>query len=241
MLLDPPSVTGLPPGQISGTALPGARRHGLIAIAVMTVLALSAMAGVAVARPPGRGYAAPIIMLATPFPSSVTGGHARGPAASPGGSHPAPTAMPRPSTMKPVSTATVTPSPAMTTAPTAVSDPTTAIAPTVSVSYKVVAQRYGEFEGEVTVDNAGAAPISGWQLVVALPYDQVTAVSANARGYVSNHILLLRPAAYGDSVPAYGTLSIFFLAYGTATTPELCSFNSTSCALRRRPAASSRR
>jgi hypothetical protein len=85
------------------------------------------------------------------------------------------------------------------------------------------------FEGEVAVINNGPSQISGWQIVVALPDDQFTAVSRNASGYASNHILLLHPASYGNAVPANGRLSVFFTTWGTDLTPELCAFNDTKC------------
>jgi hypothetical protein len=93
----------------------------------------------------------------------------------------------------------------------------------------VVSTWYEGFEGEVKVVNTGSSAIPGWQVTVALANDQFTAVSDNASGYASNHILVMRPASYADSVPADGTLSVFFTAYGTQTTPELCGFNNTPC------------
>jgi hypothetical protein len=93
-----------------------------------------------------------------------------------------------------------------------------------------VVSRWGQgFEGEVAVVNNRPAPISDWQVVVALPDDQFTAVSRNASGYASHHILLLHPASDASSVPANGTLSVFFTAYGPQVTPELCAFNDTVC------------
>jgi cellulose binding protein with CBM2 domain len=113
--------------------------------------------------------------------------------------------------------------------PVAASSGTNAARPTVSVSYLVAGQHDGQFEGEVAVVNNGSAPISGWQIVVALPYyDQITSFS-NASGYVSNGILVLQPASSADAVPAGGTLSVSFTAVGSQTTPEGCAFNSITC------------
>jgi hypothetical protein len=125
----------------------------------------------------------------------------------------------------PAMTAPASPSPT----PAATASPTTAQA-TITVTFRVVSQWAAGFEAEITVVNRAPSPISGWQIVVALPYDQFTAVSDNAAGYASHHILLLHPASYyANSVPAYGTLSVFFTAYGTRITPELCAFNDTVC------------
>jgi hypothetical protein len=132
--------------------------------------------------------------------------------------------MTRPSKM-PTMTATVIPSPS----PTTVSPSASATQPTVTVTYVVVSQRGYALEGEVKVTNTGYSTISGWQIVVALPSDQFTAVSDNAIGYASHHILLLHPATYADRVPAYGTLTVFFTANGPQATPELCAFNDITC------------
>jgi hypothetical protein len=101
--------------------------------------------------------------------------------------------------------------------------------PTITVRYHVVSQWDRGFEGEVAVVNNGPSPISDWQIVVALPGDQFTAVSRNASGYASNHILLLHPASYASQVPPNGTLRVFFTTYGAELTPQLCAFNDTTC------------
>jgi len=118
--------------------------------------------------------------------------------------------------------------PSATVSPVAASSDANAVQPTVSVAYVVVADNDDQFEGQVTVENNGSAPISGWQVVVALPYDQITSFS-NASGYVSDGILLLQPASSADTVPAGGTLSVSFTAVGPQTTPEACAFNSITC------------
>jgi hypothetical protein len=119
--------------------------------------------------------------------------------------------------------------PSATVSPVAVSSDANAAQPTVSVVYVVVADYDGQFRSEVTVENNGSAPISGWQIVVQLPYyDQITSFW-NASGYVSNGILLLQPASSADTVPAGGTLSVSFTAVGPQTTPEVCAFNSINC------------
>jgi hypothetical protein len=236
MLIDPPSVTGLPAGQLSVTPLPlplplsfpfpfprARGRRMVVAIVAAVALALSAFAGVSVAlTPPRRPAMFPYLTLVTPFPSTTAG-------AQPGA-----TARPRAHPTMPVMTTPVTPSPAMTTAPAASPSPTAsprtpATQPTVTVTYRAVSETGGALVGEVEVTNTGHSAISGWQIVVALPHDQFTAVSGNASGYASHHILLLHPATYADKVPAGGTLSVFFTAYGRQATPELCAFNDITC------------
>ncbi|MBV9380637.1 MAG: cellulose binding domain-containing protein, partial [Streptosporangiaceae bacterium] len=71
-------------------------------------------------------------------------------------------------------------------------------------------------------------PVSDWQIVVALPQDQITSFW-NATGYVSNGILLLQPASYDQSLPPGGTLNVYFTAQGPETTPEACAFDGITC------------
>jgi hypothetical protein len=233
MLIDPPSATGLPPGQFRATPLRRTRGRTPVAIAAGVALGLSAFAGVSFALPSAHGPASfPRVTLLTPFPS-VTGSAQPRSTASPTArpTVPAQNDMTHRSKM-PVMTPPATPSPAMTgqATPSAMATPSaSATQPTVTVIYRVVSERDGGLVGEVKVINTGYSAISGWQIVVALPYDQFTAVSDNVSGYASHHILLLQPATYADSVPADGTLSVFFAAYGTQTTPEVCAFNNISC------------
>lgn len=147
---------------------------------------------------------------------------------------PAQTASPHGPGASPSATARASAAPSVTepgVAPVTVSVPSVASSPAqpaVAVSYLVVAQYDGQFEGEVTVENNGSAPISGWQIVVVLPDDQITSFS-NATGYVSNGVLLLQPAYNADGIAADGTLSVYFTAVGSQTTPEACAFNDTIC------------
>jgi hypothetical protein len=98
----------------------------------------------------------------------------------------------------------------------------------VVVSYLVVRQWDGGFEGEVKVINNGSSSLTGWQIVVALPYDGITSFW-NASGYVSNHTLLLGPAPNAQPVGPGGVLRVFFVAEGQQIAPELCAFNGVSC------------
>ena len=234
MLIDPPSATGLPHGHLTMNPLPSARGRMTVIVVAVVGVALFALAGVAVALDPGQGSAGfPYTTLVTPFHSPTASpqpGSTASPSAHP--TTPGPNAMIHPSKMP---TMTVTPSPTMTTWPATASASTmatpsaSATQPAVTVTYVVLSAWNGHLVAKVRVTNTGFSAISGWQIVVALPYDQFTAVSDNATGYASNHILVLRPETYADSVPADGTLSVFFTAYGPRTTPELCAFNVITC------------
>jgi hypothetical protein len=100
--------------------------------------------------------------------------------------------------------------------------------PSVAVRYLIASQGPAGFQAEIQVTNNTPRPISGWQVVVALPDDQILSFS-NATGYASNGILLLHPAATTLAIPPNGTQDIFFIAEGTETTPEACAFNNVVC------------
>ena len=101
--------------------------------------------------------------------------------------------------------------------------------PKVVVRYLVDSQGFGGFQGQVQVVNHGTQPIAGWQIVIALPDDTVTAVQ-NAGAFVSNGILLLQPADAAEVVPpGGGTLNVFFVAEGIETMPAACAFNGIAC------------
>jgi Cellulose binding domain len=195
------------------------RRLGLQIGAAYVVLALGAFGAVGFGLRSAKPVSAPPVHIppvvfptASPFPAQTVG-------ASPGTTARASAA---PSVTSPIAA-----SPA-TVSPVAAPSDTNPAQPAVSVSYLVVAQYDGQFEGEVAVENKGSAPISGWQIVVALPGDLITSFS-NASGYVSNHVLLLQPAYDADAIAANGTLSVYFTAVGPRTTPEVCAFNDIIC------------
>lgn len=100
--------------------------------------------------------------------------------------------------------------------------------PAVAVRYTVGSRLGRGFQGEVDIANHGSAPISGWQLVIALPGDEITSFR-NAAGYVSNHILLLRPSSAWPSIAPGASLRVSFTAEGQRTRPELCAFNDIAC------------
>jgi hypothetical protein len=101
--------------------------------------------------------------------------------------------------------------------------------PAIVARYLIVRQGPAGFQGEVQVINNGPEPIAGWQVVIALPEDQVLSFS-NASGFVSNGILLLQPGAGARPIPARGgRLSVFFAAEGVETAPQACAFNNVLC------------
>jgi hypothetical protein len=200
----------------------------LLALSLAAVLALGAvLTGRTVLRSGAAGPAPDIRLPVVPFPSASASSPPPLPASaskplkvSLRGDQLTPSAAPAAGAAPTASAApTVTPSSAAASAPRA-----------VAVKYLIVGQADGgfRFEGEVSVVNEASAPISGWQITVALPYDQITAISG-ASGYVSNHILLMQPQPGSGPLEPGGSLRVFFAAQGPEMTPRLCAFDNTIC------------
>jgi hypothetical protein len=228
-----------------------------VGVSAMLLLGAGVGAGRTVLRSSATGPAPDIHLPVIPFPSASASGSASG-IVRVHGKHPAPGAKAMRNTASTVSptpsAVSLTPS-AVSLTPSAVSLTPSAVSLTPSivsltpsaapltpssaaasaqqaivVRYLVGALADGglQFEGEVHVVNNGSAPISGWQIAVALPEDQITAIGG-ADGYVSNHILLMQPAPDAGPLAAGGELSVFFVAQGPEMTPKLCAFDDTVC------------
>jgi hypothetical protein len=207
-------------------------------VAVAAFFGCSALAGSLKGGAPAPSHGAlpqvpqPAIASASGSPSAIVRGS---PPATVSGSPPAPQ-LSQTGAAPAIATGARHAIPHMSPAPTVASPtPTVAASPTatsgqpaVTVSYAIDEQVGDSFEAEIDVTNDGSSSISGWQILVALPHDQVTEL-ANATGYVSNHILLLQPASSGSAIAPGATLRVYLDAQGTQTAPELCAFDNVIC------------
>jgi hypothetical protein len=98
------------------------------------------------------------------------------------------------------------------------------------VTYQATAQAGGGFTGQITVVNHGTAPISNWQLIVALPLDGVSAVH-NADYSYDSDVVFASPAPGDPPIPPGGTLVVTIDASGPTMTPADCSFDNVACQL----------
>jgi hypothetical protein len=214
--------------------------RNLLVLAVSAVIAVSAFLGGAALVGSVSGAAqAPRLGIPPLAPLPATASASGSPSATVSASPSAPGArlnrMKLAPAMTPVHHATPQMSPVAVTTSTSAATPTVTVSSTatsgqraVTVSYAVDEQDGASFRAEVDVINDGSSPISGWQIVVALPEDQITDF-ANATGYVSHHILLLQPASSEPAIAPGATLRVFFSAVGTETAPTLCAFNNVTC------------
>jgi hypothetical protein len=153
-----------------------------------------------------------------PIPSSAAIGPGS-PAMSAPASHPA-----RPTASSPPTRAASAPA-----TPPAVVAPQpmqTAAAP-VTATYAWAGSASG-FTGQITVVNQGATAITGWQLVVALPNDQVSAVQ-NAEFTEDTDVLTMTPAPADLTIAPGTSIVITIYASGPTRTPAVCSFGNVAC------------
>ena len=99
----------------------------------------------------------------------------------------------------------------------------------MTVSYSLVRQWHGRFEGELTIVNDGAATISAWEIAITLPMDQVLSVRDAVAGN-DGDVLTLQPTSSDPSIPPGGELSIHFIAKGPTTSPASCTYDGAACA-----------
>ena len=230
-------AVGYPVRRVTGDSLLSGKhllaRRPWLALVVSAILGLAAiLVSQTVFRTAGTGPAPDIHLPVVPFPT-VSASPTAGAGTSPplAGSTAPPTTVSLHGNQVTPSAApvqnTVTPSATM---PATASASAAGTQQVVAVQFLIVAQADGgfQFEGEVRVVNNGSAPISGWQITVALPYDQITAIGG-ANGYVSNHILLVQPEAQSPPLEPGGELNVFFEAEGPEMTPQLCAFDNTTC------------
>lgn len=217
VLLDQPTADGMPGAPLNVVRRPVARagRRG-VAVAAGAVAAILVIAGTVALQSyttPGKKIVPPDIAVVPTFPQ-FKASHTASPS-------PSPSVRPRAS-----SSAIRNPAPTVQVTPGGVlSVPAVPIA----VTYRVDSQGDGGFQGEIDVVNNEAEPISGWQIVLALPGDQFQSWW-NATGFVSNGILLLyQPSNAGPLAAHGGTLHVFFVASGTQTTPKACAFDGVNC------------
>ena len=105
--------------------------------------------------------------------------------------------------------------------------PMQTVAAPVTATYSFTPSGSG-FTGQITVVNQSGAPISDWQLVVALPGDDVSAVQ-NAEFNDDNDVLFMTPAPYDLTIAPGASVAVTIYASGPTQTPAECSFDNVAC------------
>jgi len=141
-----------------------------------------------------------------------------------------PSSRPAAATMPASATAVATTPSATAPASLGASTPSSPTPPasTVSVSYTLIQQWDGGFEGEFTIVNKGSTAINGWQLSAVLPGDQ-TESAWDASFQTDGDILVMNPPSYQMTISPGASLNEEFTAQGSTTSPADCTFNGAAC------------
>jgi hypothetical protein len=217
-------------------------RHGrYVACAAAVALAIGgAGAALALREPPGKAPAQTAAKLcglvtcaavpsgrdSTPAPDGGVPSTALGPggaqttrsaspspSASPSAPESTPSPRPAPSHSKPPSPPTVSPPPSL---------------PDVTVTFSARQRWGGGFQGQLTLDNQGSTAVSGWQLAITLPGDQVRFVW-NADWQFGGGSLTLTPASNDQVIQPGASVAVNFFALGGTTDPANCTFDGSAC------------
>ncbi len=99
----------------------------------------------------------------------------------------------------------------------------------MTVSYSVLRHWHDGFLAELTIVNQGNSAVTGWQIMITLPGDQVQTVW-NANWQQAGWGSVIMTPTPGDQVidPA-ATVSVNFAAQGNTTEPANCTFNGSPC------------
>ncbi|MFE0808631.1 cellulase family glycosylhydrolase [Streptomyces sp. NPDC058848] len=103
---------------------------------------------------------------------------------------------------------------------------------TCAVTYRVVGEWPGGFQGEIAVRNTGAAPLGPWTLAFTFPDGQTVTNMWGGTPTQTGGAVTVAPAPYTATIPAGGTVTLGFTAgKGAANTaPAVFSVNGNACA-----------
>ncbi|MFC7815698.1 cellulase family glycosylhydrolase [Streptomyces sp. NPDC057367] len=103
---------------------------------------------------------------------------------------------------------------------------------TCAVTYRVVGEWPGGFQGEIAVRNTGTTPLGPWTLAFTFPDGQTVTSMWGGTPTQTGGAVSVAPAPYTATVPAGGTVTLGFTAgKGAANTaPAVFSVNGNACA-----------
>ncbi|WP_461032457.1 cellulase family glycosylhydrolase [Streptomyces mayteni] len=101
-----------------------------------------------------------------------------------------------------------------------------------AVAYRVVGDWGSGFQGEITIRNTGTAAINGWTLAFAFANGQTISNMWGGTATQSGANVSVTPAAYTNSIPAAGSVSLGFLGNrgGTNAVPSAFTLSGSACA-----------
>jgi cellulase/cellobiase CelA1 len=161
-------------------------------------------------------------------PAPTPAGGVPSTALGPGGAQTSRPAAPATAAAAPAHRRRPRPEPVTSAAPSPSPSPLPPAAPDVTVTFSAPQFWHRGFQEQITLDNQGSSPASGWQVVISLPGDQVRFVW-NAAWQFGGGSLTLTPGS-GDQVIEPGTsVTVTFAAFGFTTQPASCTFDGSAC------------
>ncbi len=130
--------------------------------------------------------------------------------------------------VKPKATPVHTPAGRAAPARRAAAKPRPAAVPLV-VRYRIDDHSGNGFTAEVDITNNGSAAIATWDLVLALPGDQITSWWNSGRQAGTGLLLLTQPSGPGPVAGHGGVLRVYLNISGKRVTPAACSVNGIKC------------
>jgi len=101
--------------------------------------------------------------------------------------------------------------------------------PPVTITYSTPDVWDGGFQGEFTIVNHGNSTLQNWQVVIALPGDQVdTAWDADWQPGPAGTVILT-PASYDAPLKPGAAQQLHFVATGSTIVPATCAFDGSAC------------
>jgi len=101
--------------------------------------------------------------------------------------------------------------------------------PAVTIAYSTPDVWDGGFQGEFTIVNHGNATLENWQVVIALPGDQLdTAWDSDWQPGPAGTVILT-PASYDAPLKPGATQQVNFVATGSTVEPASCTFDGSAC------------
>jgi len=101
--------------------------------------------------------------------------------------------------------------------------------PAVTVTYSTPYTWDGGFQGELTIVNHGNSTLKTWQVVIALPGDQVdNAWDADWQPGPAGTVILT-PAPYDAPLKPGAAQQLHFVVTGSTVVPASCAFDGSAC------------
>jgi mannan endo-1,4-beta-mannosidase len=100
------------------------------------------------------------------------------------------------------------------------------------VGYRIVGERPGGFQGEITIRNTGTTAINGWTLGFSSANGQTISTMWGGSPTQSGAKVSVTPASYTSTIAAAGSVTVGFIGAKSTTNaaPTAFTLNGSTCA-----------